>query len=105
MYEQCDEVLYVCTQLHPLTHAPIILMYVMQSTNQVTHSGLFVCGHAQEDHEHSAMNVPQSLLHFQWKVQLLIVASGRSEVRGQGTQSHFVYSSLIYYFYNGFNIS
>ena len=63
-----------------------ILIYE-QSTNEVTHSGLFVCGHAQEDHEHSAMNVPQSLLHLQWKVQLLIVASGRSEVRGHGTQS------------------
>ena len=84
MYEQCGEALFVHST--PTDPAPIILMYE-QSTNEVTHSGLFVCGHAQEDHEHSAMNVPQSLLHLQWKVQLLIVASGRSEVRGHGTQS------------------
>ena len=45
-----------------------------------------MCGHAEEDHEDSAMNVPQSLLHLQWKVQLLIIAPGRSEVRGQRSE-------------------
>ena len=65
--------------------------------HEVTYSGLLVCGHAEEDHEDSAMDAPQSLLHLQWKVQLLIIAPGRSEVRGQSTpQLNFVALSTVF---------
>ena len=74
--------------------------------HEVTHSRLLVCGHAKKDHEDSAVDVPQSLLHLQWKVQLLIITPGRSEVRGQRSKyiitseiccfvyCHFVYSTV-----------
>ena len=63
-------------------------------TYKITYSGLLVCGHAEEDHEDSAMDAPQSLLHLQWKVQLLIIAPGRSEVRGQSTPSQVKFVAL-----------
>ena len=67
---------------------------------KVTHSKLLVCGHAEKDHKDSAMNVPQRLLYLQWKVQLLIIAPGRSEVRGQGTQSQVTMSTVILSIYS-----
>ena len=56
-----------------------------------------MCGHAEEDHEYSAVDAPQSLLYLQWKVQLLIITPGRSEVRGQSIpQVKFVALSTVF---------